>query len=61
MDKRQRMKDAHRLRDVCPEPLTDRVGTGALADSVPCSLKCQAKFHREYFEERRELGTPTDN
>jgi ribosomal protein L37AE/L43A len=53
MDKRQRIEDARR-RDVCPEcekPLTDRVGTGALADGVFCSLECQAKFHHDYFEE----------
>jgi ribosomal protein L37AE/L43A len=63
MDKRQRIEDARR-RDVCPEcekPLTDRVGTGTLADGVFCSLECQAKFHHDYFEERRDLGIPTDN
>ena len=64
MDKRAQIEDA-RLREVCPrcgQPLgDDRVGSGSLADGVFCSLACLSSFHDEYFQQRRDLGTPTDN
>jgi hypothetical protein len=64
VDRRAKIDEALE-RDVCPQcgkPLAgDRVGTGSLADGVFCSLKCIAEFHSDYFEARRDWGTPTDN
>jgi hypothetical protein len=34
---------------------------GAAGDGLFCSLDCLASFHEDYFEQRRDLGTPTDN
>jgi hypothetical protein len=64
MDKRARIEDARR-RDVCPncgEQLADeRVGSGSLAAGVFCSLECLARFHADYFEERRDYGNPSSS
>jgi hypothetical protein len=64
MDKREQIEDA-RLREICPhcgKPLgDDRVGSGSLADGVFCSLACLSSFHDEYFQARRDYGTPSSN
>jgi hypothetical protein len=65
-DKRRAIERA-RAQGVCPAcgrtlpPVPEPVGTGRLADGLFCGLDCLASFHDDYFEERRELGTPTDN
>jgi hypothetical protein len=63
MDERQRFEDARRrdVRPGCEESLMDRAGAGALTDGVFCDLECQAEVYRDYFEERRDLGTATYN
>jgi hypothetical protein len=46
----------------CGNPLgRDRVGSGRHADGVFCSLGCQAKFDADYYDERRDWGSPSSN
>lgn len=58
---------AAREQGVCPgcgrplPPPPAPVGTGRHADGLFCSLDCLTIFHKDYFELRRDFGTPTDN
>jgi hypothetical protein len=46
----------------CGKPLgRDRVGSGRHADGVFCSLGCQVTFHADYYDERRDWGSPGTN
>jgi hypothetical protein len=45
----------------CHQPLTDRVGSGALRDGVFCSLSCFAEFHDDHFRERIKQGLSSPN
>lgn len=65
-DKERRIAAA-RQDETCPEcgkPLPsggERVGSGALADGVFCSLDCQAAFHEDYYRERARASNPPHN
>jgi ribosomal protein L37AE/L43A len=63
-EKRARIEKA-REREECPncgKQLTSkRVGSGSFADGVFCGLDCLASFHADYFQERRDYGSPSDN
>lgn len=64
MDKRERVRLA-REEEVCPQCGrsldASRVGTGAFADGVFCSLECLTTFHEDYYRDRLDLGIPRDN
>jgi len=56
---------AARAADTCPQCTrefdADRIGSGALADGIFCSLACMAPFHEDYYRERRAWGQPSEN
>jgi hypothetical protein len=54
-----RHRSARRERPLPPPP--GPVGTGGDADGRFCSLERLASFQGDYFDQRRDFGTPSDN